>query len=242
MLFQYIFYVASGLSVASCHTIFTQLVAEGKTNGIGVGIREPSYDGFIGDPTSNLIACNGGSNPTTPSNVVIDVKAGDTVTAIWRHTQTSSGSDVIDPGHKGPVMAYMKKVTDAVTDPGYGPGWFKISEAGWSGSSMQSGWATDALIAAQGNQKITIPSCIAPGQYLLRAELIALHGAGSPGGAQFYMECAQINVIGGTGTKTPATVSLPGAYKATDPGILINIFSTPPPKSYTIPGPAVFTC
>lgn len=34
------------------------------------------------------------------------------------------------------------------------------------------------------------------------------------------MECAQITVTGGTSAKTPATVSLPGAYKATDPGIL----------------------
>ena len=31
-------------------------------------------------------------------------------------------------------------------------------------------------IAAKGEQPITIPSCIAPGQYLLRAEMIALHG------------------------------------------------------------------
>jgi len=27
-------------------------------------------------------------------------------------------------------MAYMKKVTDAPNDVGYGSGWFKISEAG----------------------------------------------------------------------------------------------------------------
>jgi hypothetical protein len=27
------------------------------------------------------------------------------------------------------------------------------------------------------------------------------------------MECAQINITGGTGAKSPATVSLPGAYK-----------------------------
>jgi len=27
------------------------------------------------------------------------------------------------------------------------------------------------------------------------------------------MECAQINIHGGTGAKTPPTVSLPGAYK-----------------------------
>lgn len=31
---------------------------------------------------------------------------------------------------KGPVMAYMKKVTNATGDDGLGDGWFKISEAG----------------------------------------------------------------------------------------------------------------
>lgn len=35
-------------------------------------------------------------------------------------------------------MAYLKKVDDAVTDVGYGPGWFKISEAGYNPSSMPS--------------------------------------------------------------------------------------------------------
>jgi hypothetical protein len=37
------------------------------------------------------------------------------------------------------------------------------------------------------------------------------------------LECAQINVTGG-GTKVPAGVSFPGAYKGTDPGITINIY------------------
>jgi hypothetical protein len=72
------------------------------------------------------------------------------------------------------------------------------------------------------------------------------------------MECAQINVSGGSGTANPSTVSLPGAYsvshyspitfevpstcsfKATDLGILVNIY--PNPATYTIPGPAPFTC
>jgi len=136
-------------------------------------------------------------------------------------------------------MAYMKKVTDATSDPGYGSGWFKISEAGYDVSTTT--WATTTLIADLGIQQIPIPACLANGQYLLRAELIALHGASSQGGAQFYMECAQINVSGGSGSASPATVSLPGAYSATDPGILINIYQTPQP-AYTIPGPAVFSC
>jgi len=48
------------------------------------------------------------------------------------------------------------------------------------------------------------------------------------------MECAQLNITGGTAAKTPQTYSIPGIYKATDPGILINISQTL--TSYTIPG------
>jgi cellulase len=56
------------------------------------------------------------------------------------------------------------------------------------------------------------------------------------------MECAQINVVGGTGTAKPQTYSIPGIYKANDPGILINIYSMSPSSKYTIPGPPKFTC
>lgn len=151
-------------------------------------------------------------------------------------------------------MAYLKKVTDAKTDTGVGAGWFKvlpnpqpkpflhltpptqIAQDTFDGTT----WGVDRLISAGGVQTVTIPACIAPGQYLLRGELIALHGASSSGGAQFYMECAQINVTGGSASKTPASVSLPGAYKATDPGILYNLYTGQ--KTYTAPGPAVFTC
>jgi hypothetical protein len=51
---------------------------------------------------------------------------------------------------------------------------------------------------------------------------LALHAASSYPGAQFYMECAQINVTGG-GSASPATVSFPGAYSGTDPGVKINV-------------------
>lgn len=63
-------------------------------------------------------------------------------------------------------------------------GWFKIAEDGLDSSGK---WGVDRLIANGGVQTITIPACIAPGQYLLRGELIALHAASSSGGAQFYM-------------------------------------------------------
>jgi cellulase len=101
---------------------------------ISYGIRTPTYDGPINDVTTNDVACNGGPNPTTPSSNVINVKAGDTVQATWRHTLTSTAANdatyVIDPSHKGPTLAYMKKVTNSTTDVGYGGGWFKIQHAG----------------------------------------------------------------------------------------------------------------
>lgn len=85
-----------------------------------------------------------------------------------------------------------------------------------------------------------IPSNIAPGNYLLRHEIIALHLATSLGGAEFYPACAQITVGGsGTGAPQPSElVSLPGAYSDNDPGIFDpNVFN--PGASYTFPGPPI---
>jgi hypothetical protein len=74
----------------------------------------------------------------------------------------------------------------------------------------------------------------------MRVEHIALHSASAVGGAQFYLSCAQLKVEnGGNGSPSPK-VAFPGAYKATDPGIQINIYY-PVPTSYTPPGPAVWS-
>ena len=74
----------------------------------------------ITEVTSNDIVCNGGPNPTTATSKIITVQAGSTAKLTWRHTLTSPGTDVIDASHKGPVMAYMKKVSNAATDSGVG--------------------------------------------------------------------------------------------------------------------------
>ncbi|KAK0644411.1 glycoside hydrolase family 61 protein [Cercophora newfieldiana] len=233
-----IFACISSASFASAHTIFAQLTADGKTYAVSHGIRTPSYDGPQTNVMSNNMACNGPPNPTTPSDKIISVTAGTNVSAVWRHTLQSGPNDVMDPGHKGPVMAYLKKVTNAKTDSGVGDGWFKIQEGGYSNGK----WATNTVIDNKGNQIIPIPKCIPDGQYLLRAEMVALHGARSSGGAQLYMECAQIEITGGTGTAKPKTYSIPGVYKANDPGLLIDIYSMKTTSNYVIPGPPLFTC
>lgn len=170
-------------AVTSAHTIFVSLDADGTNHGVSYGIRTPSYDGPQTDVTSQYVACNGGDNPTTPSDKIIPVTAGTNVTAIWRHTLTSGADDVMDASHVGPTMAYLKKVGDATSDSGVGGGWFKIQEEGYNNGV----WATSKVIQNGGKHSIHIPDCIEPGQYLLRAEMIALHSASSYPGAQLYM-------------------------------------------------------
>ncbi|KAH8794624.1 glycoside hydrolase family 61 protein [Hyaloscypha finlandica] len=97
--------------------------------------------------------------------------------------------------------------------------------------------ALDTLNSNCDHGSFTIPASISPGEYLVRAEAVALHAAQSAGGAQFYMSCYQVNITGG-GAASPDGLSFPGAYKATDPGILIDIYK--PITVYAIPGPAVF--
>jgi hypothetical protein len=115
-------------TTASAHTIFVS-VNGGK---VGDGVRVPSYDGPINDVSTNDIVCNGGPNPTTKTSTVITLQAGSTATLTWRHTLTSGDNDIIDASHKGPVMAYLKKVSDAKTDSGVGGGWFKVCVATFS--------------------------------------------------------------------------------------------------------------
>ena len=132
-------------------------------------------------------------------------------------------------------------MSDASTADG-SAGWFKIFSDSWaknpSGSSGDDDyWGTKDINTCCGKLNVKIPSDVAPGDYLFRAEALALHTAGSSGGAQFYVTCYQLTITGG-GAANPATVTLPGAYKASDPGILVNIHA--PMSSYVAPGPAVY--
>ena len=49
--------------------------------------------------------------------------------------------------------------------------------------------------------------------------------------------------IQGSGSAQPSgsyLVKFPGGYKASDPGVTINVYSHPTWTNYTIPGPAVW--
>ncbi|EMD90911.1 glycoside hydrolase family 61 protein, partial [Bipolaris maydis ATCC 48331] len=218
----------------AAHATFQDLWVNGSTCA-----RLPNSNSPVTSVTSNDIRCNANQGPAASK---CSVPAGTTVT-IEMHQQNgdrSCANEAIGGAHYGPVLVYLSKVSDSSTADGSTP-FFKIFEDTWalnaSGSSGSDDyWGTKDLNKNCGKMDVKIPVDLAAGDYLLRAEAIALHTAGSLGGAQFYMTCYQITVTGG-GSSVPSGVSFPGAYKASDPGILINIYQKL--ASYVAPGPAV---
>ncbi|KAF2176419.1 lytic polysaccharide monooxygenase [Zopfia rhizophila CBS 207.26] len=233
--------------LTSAHCVAQRVRVNGQDNGQLVGIRTPNSNNPIQNVNDQNFACNFGYRSPVSSKV-IDVKAGDKVGVQWGHViggaqMANDPDNPIAKSHKGPTIFYMAKVDNAATAQPNGLKWFKVFEDGLDGSGK---WGVDRMIASGGWVDMTMPQCVAPGQYLLRAEIIALHSAKNQGQAQFYMGCAQINVSG-SGTKTGDTVSFPGAYSANDPGILINIYDTMGQPNgggqpYKIPGPKLLTC
>ncbi|KAK2008413.1 family 61 glycosyl hydrolase [Colletotrichum eremochloae] len=241
--------VAPFIICANAHAIFQRLAVNGVDQGRLKGIRAPESIDPIEDVNDVDFACN--KNIIYEDGSVVAVPAGAEVGAWWAHGIDGPlyPSDVDHPiaaKHKGPIMVYLAKVNDAVSanqNSKSALDWFKISARGLNYGI----WAVDELIADGGWYNFTMPSCVPPGQYLMRVEILALHNAYAPGGAQFYMECAQIQVEGG-GTKKPSSlVKFPGAYNATDPSILLDIYDdygrpTNGGKPYKIPGPEIFSC
>lgn len=92
-----------------------------------------------------------------------------------------------------------------------------------------------------------MPPNLAPGEYVLRHEIIALHvaftstGPYSLDGAEFYPQCVSLQVDG-TGTKAiTGGVDARTLYKGNEPGLTLNIHTSPDHAGYVIPGPPVWT-
>lgn len=196
-----------------------------------IGWTESATDlGFVapdayagGDIICHKSATNGKASAT--------VAAGSTVVMEWNTWPES---------HHGPVIDYLASCNgDCTTVDKTTLEFFKIDEAGLIDDTTSPGtWASDQLIANNNSWSVTIPSTIAAGNYVLRHEIIALHGAGSTDGAQNYPQCINLVVTGG-GSDVPTGTLGEALYTETDPGILVNIYTTG--LTYTIPGPALYS-
>ncbi|KAK4153148.1 glycosyl hydrolase family 61-domain-containing protein [Chaetomidium leptoderma] len=215
--------ISLAVSDVSAHYIFQQLSTGGTKHAVFKYIRKNSnYNSPVTDLASNDLRCNVGASGAGTETV--SVAAG------------SSFTFTLDTPvyHQGPVSIYMSKAPGAASNYDGSGGWFKIKDLGPTISGGSSTWPMAGSYTAE------IPSCIPSGEYLLRIQQLGIHNPWPAGIPQFYIGCAQVSVTGGGSGNPGPTVSIPGAFKSTDPGYTANIYSGM--TSYTVPGPAVFSC
>jgi len=231
-------FLFAGAGLVSGHGIIKNVKINGKTypGALGPG-SDPSNSPVRavadGSPVQNLQSTDmlcGRNAKNAP--ISASVKAGDEVEIGW---QAQTGIPWFH--NVGPVQAYMAKCSGDCKDfaPSSSTKWFKVSALGLK--SDKTWFQADMLNGSP--LPVTIPSGLENGNYLLRHEILALQNGINVGGAEFYPNCIQMTVTGGSSSPTSPnpTVSFPGAYSPTDPGIKVDVYT--PGAAYVMPGPAV---
>jgi hypothetical protein len=225
---------------ASAHYVFDKLIVNGQITGsfeyVRANTRRIIYmpTKFLESdsitPLDNDFRCNEGSFTNAGKTKTATVAAGDTIGVQLWYGATMQ--------HPGPIQVYMSKAPGLASQYDGSGDWFKIHQETVCGSTSDGLQDTDWCTWDKDRVTFRIPPDTPPGEYLVRPEHIALHGAHG-GHAEFYFSCAQIKVTGsGNGTPGP-TVKIPGVYDNTEPGIRFNIYGA---RDYPHkPGPAVWT-
>ncbi|KAJ4292400.1 hypothetical protein N0V90_009062 [Kalmusia sp. IMI 367209] len=230
--------IVSIAAVANAHATWQYLWKNGEDLG-STCVRKVPSNSPVEDYTGTALQCN--VNPADAEGNC-QFAAGDTVTIeMHQHDSRSSTEEGIGGAHWGPVLAYMAAVKDAAAATG-AEDFFKVYQNGWApapGSTQGDNdfWGTKDMNYNGGKLSFKIPVDLAPGDYLLRAEAIALHAASASGGAQHYPGCFQLTVTGSGSLVPTDTVTFPSAYSKTGPGLGFSIHA--PLESYPIPGPAL---
>ncbi|CAO2656230.1 Nn.00g050330.m01.CDS01 [Neocucurbitaria sp. VM-36] len=230
---QFLTTILFAATAVQAHYTFPRLVVNGKSEEKDWSATRETKNANtkqgIENPTVADIRCYSSKNAAN----VVSVPAGATIHYI--STQQVN--------HPGPTQYYLAKVpagADVKSWDGAGAVWFKIST-----TKPKVDAAKQITWPGQNEYKTpnaTVPSTTPSGDYLLRVEHIALHMAMQANKAQFYLSCSQITITGG-GSGTPGPLAaLPGAYKSSDPGILVNLNNyVTAPDDYQPPGPAVWS-
>ncbi|KAJ4056081.1 hypothetical protein NW756_002774 [Fusarium oxysporum] len=192
--------VAVALSAqASAHGILGEIITD--------GVRNAAFQ-------TDFIYRKQNGNPTPTSLPgLLRVAAGGKVDFFWPEW----------PHDVGPVLTYIAACGgDCASAERSALSWVKIDEAGYDGQ-----WVAEKLMNNNFTWTATVPSTIAPGNYVFRHEIINLHSGAEKNGAQLYPQCVNIEITG-TGTDTPQGVPGVELYKADDAGILFD----PTPKTF----------
>ncbi|KAF2429658.1 glycoside hydrolase [Tothia fuscella] len=177
------------------------------------------------------IVCH--DNPK-PGQAYAEVKAGDSINVQWSNWPDS---------HHGPIIDYLAPCPGDCTTLS-SPTLLKFTKTAEAGLVKPGApntyiWATDAMHKNNNTWISKIPSSLKPGNYVLRNEIIALHTAGTVGGAQNYPQCFNLKVTGNGGKALPGGVPATQFYRGESQGIVFNIAAKV--DSYPVPGPPLWT-
>ncbi|KAK2738081.1 fungal cellulose binding domain-containing protein [Colletotrichum kahawae] len=240
-----VFAIAAALSVAvsevSGHYIFQQLGVGSSKFGVFEHIRKnTNYNSPVTDLASTDLRCNVGG-ASGAQTTVTSVKPGD------------SFSFTLDTAvyHQGPISLFLSKAPSHVQDYDGSGKWAKFKDFGPTFSNGQATWpmyrktcpefpSGVLILTPAETYEAKIPACLPNGEYLLRIQSLAIHNPWPAGIPQFYISCAQINVTGSSASAFSPTLSIPGAFKETDPGYTANIYNGF--TSYEVPGGSVWNC
>ncbi|KAJ7582502.1 glycosyl hydrolase family 61-domain-containing protein [Mycena floridula] len=228
------------VAVVSAHGFVYQVSIDGKmyTGNIPGAkpsspsvIREISMQDPVKGATNPFVNC--GNDAQIAALQVANAHPGSSVSFDWRTADLGKW-----PHNTGPMLTYMASCgsTPCTTFNSSNASWFKIQQVGKKDDTT---WAQQDIMDGK-TADIVLPATLAPGFWLLRHEIIALHLATSPGGAEFYPSCTQLQVDGNqTGGPDPdELVKLPGAYSDDDPGIYDpDVYDDG--AEYQFPGPNV---
>lgn len=188
------------------------------------------------DINSDNMSCGQGAAKVT-APLSADAKPGSQIDFDWASGEPS----VPWPHNVGPMMTYIAQCSGDCADfNSLDAKWIKIDEAGREGNQPEGDWIQATTLHVSKPYSMKLPNDLPAGNYLMRHEVIALHNAQSEGLAEFYPSCVQLTVSGGSSKANfpSSTVDFPGAYSATDPGILINVYN-PTTEAYPFPGPSL---
>ncbi|KAK7967861.1 uncharacterized protein PG986_002138 [Apiospora aurea] len=209
----------AGLS--SAHYTFDKLlVNDVKQGGDNTYIRKHTrgYMPTKGDEIlSKDFVCNTNAQAAPQ---VMTVKPGDKI-----GFQQAFGANGIE--HPGPTQVYMTAAKNGAKNEDGSGEWFKVAQSKICKAGNAESLRTDAWCSwKENNVNFVMPESVPDGEYLVRAEHIALHGAHA-GAAEFYYACAQIKVQGSKATAISGpTTKIPGVYAVKDKAINFSLWGS----------------
>jgi hypothetical protein len=160
-----------------------------------------------------------------PGVLTAEVAAGGKVDLFWADW----------PHNIGPVLTYIANCNGDCSQADKATlKWIKIDEAGCENGV----WAGKKLMENNFTWTTTVPSTIAPGNYVFRNEIINLHSGVEPNGAQLYPQRMNVEIVGG-GSDVPEGTLGVDVYHADDAGILFDPYAKGM-EVYPLPGPPLY--